>query len=209
MQILLSFFCAHIVMMNIFIVRKEMCTQPYHFTSVHCIGWEKTLAIDFRLDISSVLFFHYKKITQFCCTSSLSSHRRVIYRGNSSCGFCLCILSVTSRVSMNKRTTLRSFSFPHSFSCQTFISYIYIYIYILIERCWYRQRENEDARVYIRIFFFDKYCTTIDLFLGYYIMDKLYWWTYIYIHQESTSLKQTYWSWLQLGKKEDWRRKKW
>jgi hypothetical protein len=53
------------------------------------------------------------------------------------------------------------------------VSYIHL-IYILIEHCWYRQRENEDARVYVRILSYDKYCTTIDLFLGYYIIDKLY-----------------------------------
>lgn len=151
----------------------------------------------------SVLFFLLKKITQFCRTSSLSTHRRVINHGNSSCGFCLCILSVTSRVSMYKRTTLHSFSFPHSSSCQIFISYIHIYVYmyvciyicILIERCWYRHRENEDARVrsyvYVRIFSFDKYCTMINLFLGYYIMDKLYWWTYTYIRSQLSLNKHT------------------
>jgi hypothetical protein len=76
--------------------------------------------------------FLLKKITQFCRISSLSSHRRVINYGNSSCGFCLCILSVTSRVSIYKRTTLHSFSLFSSFfsSCQTFISYIHIYICI-------------------------------------------------------------------------------
>jgi hypothetical protein len=113
-----------------------MCTQPYHYSSVNCIGWEKPSAIDFRLDISTVCYFSIKKITQFCRTSSLSSHRGVINRGNSSCGFCLCILSVTSRVSMYKRTILRSFSFLHSSYCQTFISYIYIYIYIYIYVYW-------------------------------------------------------------------------
>ncbi len=130
---MLSFLCAHIVLIVIFIVIKETCTQPYHYSSVNCIGWEKTSAIDFRLDISIVCYFSIKKITQFCRTSSLSSHRRVINCGNSSCGFCLCIPSVTSRVSMYKRTTLHSFSSPHSSSCQTFISYIRIYICMYID----------------------------------------------------------------------------
>jgi len=85
-----------------------------------------------------------------------------------------------------RRTILRSFSF-------FLLSYIHlIYIYIDWTLLVPSTREWRRTRICTYILSYDKYCTTIDLFLVYYIIDKLYWWTYTYIR-----------SWLSLSKHTD------
>lgn len=99
--------------------------------------------------------FLLKKSSNLAHISSLSAHRRVINSGNSSCGFCLYIFAVTNDRLLHTREQLFS---PFSFFPLLILSPVKnsSRTYALIERCWYRQQVNEDARVYI--FTLDKYC---------------------------------------------------
>lgn len=162
-------------MMIISFVTKKTCMQSYRYSSVNWIWWERT----------SACYFSIKKSPRFAAHRYYHFHHRVIDCNNSGSrrDFCLCALFVTSltyeRIKRNS-PCVRALSFSLSSSCQTFISYIYIYmnwtLLVPSKRKWRRAY----IYVYVCILSFDKYCTTIELFLGYYIMDKLCWWTYIY-----------------------------
>ena len=92
---------------------------------------------------------------------------------------------------LEKRAHARSLSLSCSSFCQTFISYIDWTSLVPSTRKWRRAHIYIYIYVFVCVLSFNKYCTTIDLFLNYCIMDKLCWWTYMHRAQKSRELGQT------------------
>lgn len=125
--------------------------------------------------------FPIKQFIQFCCTSSLSSHRRVIKPRQQRCRllFMYILLPVAS---LYRREQLFVISpFLYASSCHMFIADIYLYICIDWTLLVPSTRKWRCAPSYTCIYFPSTNSVLRSIsFVAYYIIHKLSWWTYTY-----------------------------
>jgi len=92
-------------MTNFIVTEKEVCTQPYHFeSSVNCIEWWKTSAINVCLDVSCVLFSYSKKKSPNL--AGISHHYQLIVESSTA------VTAVVPSIDARIREQLSSFFSP-------------------------------------------------------------------------------------------------